>query len=145
VLHNDLFQRLSVGLESLLIEEWGGTKSPLAQVYIKETIIPDLVHSLTMNYCFMQNRICASILANKFQTQHGYPEAFSQGISGDVLRFASRLLAELRIPLPETALREPWEKLFRILSLGVDIPAIAMKIGYAEDHIELIKKNVPQN
>lgn len=136
----ELQQKLYKGLERLLIEDWGGPKSLLAQIYIKDTIIPDLANSLMINYPLMQNRIYASILANKFQTQYGYPEAFAQGVSDDILLFGSRLLAEHQIAVPETALWEPWERLFRLLSLGENISAIAKKTGYSEDYIELVKK-----
>jgi hypothetical protein len=137
----ELKKKLFMGLERLLIEEWGGPKSLLAQIYIKDTIIPDLVNSLILNHTFLQNKIYAYILANKFQTQYGYPEAFAQGISNDILGFAIQLLAEYQITPLNTSLWEPWERLFRLLCLGEDLSTIAKKTGYSEDYIELVKKS----
>ncbi|MBS3976559.1 MAG: HEAT repeat domain-containing protein [Syntrophomonadaceae bacterium] len=135
----DFQQHLYQGLELLLLDEWGGPKSKLAQIYIKDIIIPDLVNSLLINYAFIQNRIFASILANKFQTQYGYPEAFAQGVSGEILSFAGRLLAQHQIAYPATSLWDPWERLFKLLSLGENISVIAKKTGYSEDYVELVR------
>ncbi|HWJ04051.1 MAG TPA: HEAT repeat domain-containing protein, partial [Verrucomicrobiae bacterium] len=53
------------GLTNVLLEEWGGPRSPLALQYIQGTIIPDLVSSFAKNADLLLNPTFTEIIAFK--------------------------------------------------------------------------------
>ncbi|CAA7601603.1 PBS lyase HEAT-like repeat [Acididesulfobacillus acetoxydans] len=124
------------GLTSVLLEEWGGPRSPLALEYIKEKIIPDLAACLILNHDLWRNPTFAEILAWKLKSQYAYPAAVAAGLSNEILAAARRTVVPPA--LPELDPKEPWRRIFRLWVCEESLPLVEEKTGYPLAYLDLL-------
>ena len=130
---NDL-SSLTENLVSVLLEEWGGPRSPLALKYINETIIPDLVHCFCNNADLLTNSTFAEIIQWKLKNQFANPSAVVVDLARDLLVPAQKILKRPQITDP----KEPWRRIFRLWIGGESLPNIAERTGYPLDYLDLL-------
>lgn len=130
---NDL-TGLGESLAAVLLEEWGGPRSPLALKYINETIIPDLVHCFCSNADLLTNSTFAEIIQWKLKNQFANPSAVVADLAEDLLEPAQRIIKRPQITDP----KEPWRRIFRLWIGGESLPNIAEKTGYPLDYLDLL-------
>ncbi len=130
---------LAQALEKTFTEEWGGPKSALALAYLRETVIPELVFCLRINWHFFDNATFRTILTAKLNTQFAYPPAFAEGLSGDLLKCAKEVLG--LSPVANNHPWQPWETILRMFTIGYRLPEIVQKTGYPEAYLDIFKKN----
>lgn len=136
----ELRETISASLLKLLTEDWGGPKNPMAQNYYRQVVIPELLNCLEINLHTLLSPVFSDILAKKLNTQFGFPPTFATGLAGDII--AS--VGEDTSSLPQADLYEPWERLFRMLSIGEAPVTIAERTAFAQEYVELIRKNYRQ-
>nr|WP_238480780.1 HEAT repeat domain-containing protein [Desulforadius tongensis] len=130
--------RLQQELEKLFIEEWGGPRSELALVYLRQNVIPRLVSCIITNHHYLENNTFLDILANKLNTEFAYPPAFAEGLSADVVNTAIKVLG--RHETPQNHPWHPWEVILRMLTIGKSINDIVEKTCFSESYIEVFRK-----
>ena len=121
-------------LEAVIVLDWGGPRSPIALRFVKDTIIPDLVHCLSTNSDLLANVSFEEIMAWKLQTQFAYPRAAVAELAHDLLQPALRLAKVAQITDP----KEPWRRIFRLWVGGESLPNIVEKTGYPLDYLDLL-------
>lgn len=126
--------------ERIVVEEWGGPKSPMALAFLRESFLPEAVRCLEINQQVLTNPTFAEIFTNKLNTQFAYPPSFAEGLAKEILSMAAREAARLHPVQFVDHPWEPWERAFRLLTIGEIIPAIARKTGFSEDYIELLRR-----
>ncbi|AET69501.1 HEAT repeat protein [Desulfosporosinus orientis DSM 765] len=130
---NDLTS-LGESLAAVLLDEWGGPRSPLALKYINETIIPDLIHCFCNNADLLTNSTFAEIIQWKLKNQFANPSAVVADLAKDLLEPAQRIIKRPQITDP----KEPWRRIFRLWIGGESLPNIAEKTGYPLDYLDLL-------
>lgn len=140
VIPDTLRKTLAQAVDRVLLEEWGGPRNPLAVQHIREQVIPDILHCIQANLTLVENPTFINIFAGKFSNQFGYPQAYAHQLAGDVLKAIKANLPEEFRAKQDLHPWSPWEKVFRLFSLGVINPVIAVKTGYSEDYIQLLRK-----
>ncbi|HBV87384.1 MAG TPA: HEAT repeat domain-containing protein [Desulfosporosinus sp.] len=130
---NDLTS-LAESLAAVLLEEWGGPRSPLALKYINETIIPDLVHCFCNNADLLTNSTFAEIVQWKLKNQFANPSAVVVDLARDLLLPAQSIIKRPQITDP----KEPWRRIFRLWIGGESLPNIAERMGYPLDYLDLL-------
>ncbi len=130
---NDLTS-LTENLAAVLLEEWGGPRSPLALQYINETIIPDLVHCLCNNADLLTNSTFAEIIQFKLKNQFANPSAVVVDLAKDLLKPAQRIINRPQITDP----KEPWRRIFRLWVGDESLPNIAERTGYPLEYLDLL-------
>ncbi|AFQ45041.1 HEAT repeat domain-containing protein [Desulfosporosinus meridiei] len=130
---NDL-SSLAESLTAVLLEEWGGPRSPLALKYINETIIPDLVHCFCCNADLLTNSTYAEIIQWKLKNQFANPSAVVEDLAKDLLLPAQKIIKRPQITDP----KEPWRRIFRLWISGESLPNIAERTGYPLDYLDLL-------
>ena len=130
---NDLTS-LTENLAAVLLEEWGGPRSPLALKYINETIIPDLVYCFCNNADLLTNSTFAEIIQWKLRNQFANPSAVVVDLAKDLLRPAQRIINRPQITDP----KEPWRRIFRLWIGDESLPNIAERTGYPLDYLDLL-------
>ncbi|TGE38182.1 HEAT repeat domain-containing protein [Desulfosporosinus fructosivorans] len=130
---NDL-SSLTESLAAVLLEEWGGPRSPLALKYINETIIPDLVYCFCNNTDLLTNSTFAEIIQWKLKNQFANPSAVVVDLAKDLLKPAQRIINRPQITDP----KEPWRRIFRLWIGEESLPNIAEKTGYPLDYLDLL-------
>ena len=130
---NDLTS-LTESLAAVLLEEWGGPRSPLALKYINETIIPDLVHCFCNNADILTNSTFAEIIQWKLKNQFANPSAVVVDLANDLLLPAQKILNRPQITDP----KEPWRRIFRLWIGDESLPNIAERTGYPLDYLDLL-------
>ncbi|WP_003540993.1 HEAT repeat domain-containing protein [Desulfotomaculum nigrificans] len=129
---------LAIELEKMFTEDWGGPKSALALAYLRDTVIPDLVHCLKTNWQYLDNPTFREILISKLNSQFAYPPTFAEGLTGDILLCAKAVLG--KSPLSNNHPWQPWEIILRMLTIGHRLPEIAQRTGYPEAYLEKFRK-----
>lgn len=129
---------LAAALERLFTEEWGGPRSALALVYLREIVIPDLIICLKKNWQLLANPTFREILCSKLNTQFAYPLVFATGLTEDILACTERVLGVS--PLPNNHPWQPWEIILRMLTIGNEVPEIIQRTGYPEAYLNGINK-----
>ena len=130
---NDLTS-LTESLAAVLLEEWGGPRSPLALKYINETIIPDLVYCFCNNADLLTNSTFAEIVQWKLKNQFANPSAVVVDLAKDLLKPAQRIINRPQITDP----KEPWRRIFRLWIGDESLPNIAERTGYPLDYLDLL-------
>ena len=130
---NDLTS-LTESLAAVLLEEWGGPRSPLALKYINETIIPDLVLCFSNNADLLTNTTFAEIIQWKLKNQFANPSAVVVDLAKDLLKPAQRIINRPQITDP----KEPWRRIFRLWISEESLPNIAERTGYPLDYLDLL-------
>lgn len=130
---NDLID-LTESLTAVLLEEWGGPRSPLALKYIKETVIPDLVYCFSNNADLLTNPTFAEVIQWKLKNQFANPSAVVVDLAKDLLLPAQRIINRPQISDP----KEPWRRIFRLWICDESLPNIAERIGYPLDYLDLL-------
>lgn len=125
---------LTESLATVLLEEWGGPRSPLALKYINETIIPDLVHCFCNNADLLTNTTFAEIIQWKLKNQFANPSAVVVDLAKDLLEPAQRIINRPQITDP----KEPWRRIFRLWIGDESLPNIADRTGYPLDYLDLL-------
>lgn len=125
-------------LERLFTEEWGGPKSALAMAYLRDTVIPDLVNCLAVNWRFLNNPTFSKIIMSKLNSQFAYPPAFAEGLSRDILDCARRVLG--RSPVPQDHPWQLWEMILRMFTIGIQLAEIASRTGFPVYYLEVFRK-----
>lgn len=113
-------------LGSVLLEEWGGPRSPLALSYIQDVIIPDLVHCLVRNADLWQNPTFAEIVAWKFKSQYAFPQAVAGSLTSDLLTAVLRMGR----PAQNNNRWEPWRRILRANVAGKSLLDVEKEEGY---------------
>ena len=130
---NDL-TTLKDNLASVLLDEWGGPRSPLALQYIHETIIPDLVYCFSNNADLLTNSTFAEVIQWKLKNQFANPSAVVADLANDLLRPAQTIINRPQITDP----KEPWRRIFRLWICDESLPNIAERTGYPLDYLDLL-------
>jgi len=130
---NDLTS-LKESLAAVLLEEWGGPRSPLALKYINETIIPDLVSCFSNNADLLTNPTFAEIIQWKLKNQFANPSAVVVDLAKDLLKPAQKIINRPQITDP----KEPWRRIFRLWIGDESLPNIAERTGYPLDYLDLL-------
>lgn len=130
---NDLTS-LTESLAAVLLEEWGGPRSPLALKYINETIIPDLVSCFCNNADLLTNSTFAEIIQWKLKNQFANPSAVVVDLAKDLLKPAQKIINRPQITDP----KEPWRRIFRLWIGDESLPNIAERTGYPLDYLDLL-------
>jgi len=125
---------LTESLAAVLLEEWGGPRSPLALKYINETIIPDLVHCFCNNADLLMNATFAEIIQWKLKNQFANPSAVVVDLAKDLLKPAQKIINRPQITDP----KEPWRRIFRLWIGDESLPNIADRTGYPLDYLDLL-------
>ena len=125
---------LKESLAAVLLEEWGGPRSPLALKYINETIIPDLVHCFCNNADLLTNSTFAEIIQWKLKNQFANPSAVVVDLAKDLLKPAQKIINRPQITDP----KEPWRRIFRLWIGDESLPNIAERTGYPLDYLDLL-------
>ncbi len=125
---------LTESLAAVLLEEWGGPRSPLALKYINETIIPDLVHCFSNNADLLINTTFAEIIQWKLKNQFANPSAVVVDLAKDLLKPAQKIINRPQITDP----KEPWRRIFRLWIGDESLPNIAERTGYPLDYLDLL-------
>ncbi|EHQ91243.1 HEAT repeat domain-containing protein [Desulfosporosinus youngiae] len=125
---------LKESLSAVLLEEWGGPRSPLALKYIDETIIPDLVHCFFSNADLLTNPTFAEIVQWKLKNQFANPAAVVADLAKDLLVPAQGIIKRPQVMDP----KEPWRRIFRLWIGGESLPSIAERTGYPLDYLDLL-------
>ncbi|WP_291300742.1 HEAT repeat domain-containing protein [Desulfosporosinus sp. BICA1-9] len=125
---------LKESLAAVLLEEWGGPRSPLALKYINETIIPDLVNCFCNNADLLTNSTFAEIIQWKLKNQFANPSAVVVDLAQDLLIPAQKILNRPQIMDP----KEPWRRIFRLWIGDESLPNIAERTGYPLDYLDLL-------
>ena len=125
---------LTESLAAVLLEEWGGPRSPLALKYINETIIPDLVHCFCNNADLLTNSTFAEIIQWKLKNQFANPSAVVVDLAEDLLKPAQKIINRPQITDP----KEPWRRIFRLWIGDESLPNIAERTGYPLDYLDLL-------
>ncbi len=133
-------KKLSPVIADVLLEDWGGPRSSLAVQHFQEKVIPDILYCLQANLTLVENPTFIAIFADKFSSQFGYPQAYAGQLARDVLKAVRANLPEELQVQPDLHPWSPWEKVFRLFSLGMINPVIAGRTGYSEDYIQLLRK-----
>ena len=126
--------RLTENLTAVLLEEWGGPRSPLALKYIHETIIPDLVACFCHNADLLTNSTFAEIIQWKLKNQFANPSAVVVDLAKDLLKPAQTIINRPQIIDP----KEPWRRVFRLWIGEESLPNIAERTGYPLDYLDLL-------
>ncbi|MBO8138541.1 MAG: HEAT repeat domain-containing protein [Desulfotomaculum sp.] len=135
---NELKIKLQQELEKLFTEDWGGPRSELALVYLREKVIPKLISCLVINHHYLENKTFMEILSNKLNTEFAYPPAFADGLSKDIVKIALKILG--RHEKPDNHPWHPWEVILRMLTIGKSISKIIEKTGFPESYIKILRK-----
>ena len=130
---NDL-SSLTESLAGVLLEEWGGPRSPLALEYINETIIPDLIYCFCNNADLLTNSTFAEIIQWKLKNQFANPSAVVVDLAKDLLLPAQKIINRPQITDP----KEPWRRIFRLWIGDESLPNIAERTGYPLDYLDLL-------
>ena len=130
-------ENLAGALEKLFTEEWGGPKSALALAYLQDTVLPELIQCLKINWSFLDNPTFREILVAKLNSQFAYPPAFAEGLAVDILNCSKKILG--KSPVASNHLWQPWEVILRMFTIGYRLPEIAAKTGYPEAYLELFR------
>jgi len=125
---------LTESLAAVLLEEWGGPRSPLALKYIKETIIPELVFCFCNNADLLTNSTFAEIIEWKLKIQFANPSAVVVDLVRKLLLPAQRILNRPQIEDPQ----EPWRRIFRLWISGESLPNIAERTGFPLEYLDLL-------
>jgi hypothetical protein len=125
---------LEESLAAVLLEEWGGPRSPLALKYIHETIIPDLVSCFCQNADLLANSTFAEIVQWKLTNQFAHPSAVVEDLTRDLLLPAQKIIKRSQITEP----KEPWRRIFRLWVSDESLPNIAARFGYPLDYLDLL-------
>lgn len=125
---------LTESLAAVLLEEWGGPRSPLALKYIDETIIPDLVYCFCNNADLLTNPTFAEIVQWKLKNQFANPSAVVVDLAKDLIKPAQRIINRPQIIDP----KEPWRRIFRLWISDESLPNIAERTGYPLDYLDLL-------
>ncbi len=133
---------LTEGLIKILTEDWGGPKNPMAKSYYRQVIIPDLLNCLELNLHAINSPIFTEILTDKLNTQFGFPPTFASGLAGDIVSLVKEYIPDTVAAAVDQY--EPWERLFRMLSIGESSAAIAERTGFSQEYVELIHKRYRQ-
>lgn len=128
---NDLVIR---DLEIVLLEEWGGPRSPLALEYLKKTIIPDLMSCFKTNENLLDNPTFTEIIAWKLMNQFAYPKSIVHELAKDILRPVQKICTRYQVIDP----KDPWRRIFRMWISGESLLRIAQRTGYPLDYLELL-------
>lgn len=126
--------KLSENLTAVLLEEWGGPRSPMALDYIQDTIIPDLVFCFRTNDDLLTNPTFAEIIAWKLKNQFAYPFTIVNDLAKDLLRTVRRSIKRSQNPDPS----EPWRRIFRLWVCEESLPNIAERSGYPLEYLDLL-------
>lgn len=121
-------------VEAILLQEWGGPRSPIALRYVKDTVIPDLLYCFQTNADLLANPSFEEIVAWKLKTQFAYPRAAATDLAHDLLQPGLQLVKQSMIDDP----KEPWRRIFRLWVGGESLPNIAEKTGYPLDYLDLL-------
>lgn len=125
---------LTESLATVLLEEWGGPRSPLALKYINETVIPDLVYCFCNNADLLNNPTFAEIIQWKLKNQFANPSAVVVDLANDLLKPAQKIINRPQITDP----KEPWRRIFRLWMSGESLTNIAERTGYPLDYLDLL-------
>jgi len=125
---------LTESLAAVLLEEWGGPRSPMALKYINETIIPDLVSCFSNNADLLTNPTFSEILQWKLKNQFANPSAVVVDLAKDLLIPAQKIIKRPQITDP----KEPWRRVFRLWIGEESLPNIAERTGYPLDYLDLL-------
>jgi hypothetical protein len=126
--------KLADELGVVLLEEWGGPRSPLALKYINETIIPDLIFCFRHNADLLTNKTFEEIVQWKMKNQFANPSAVVADLTKDLLTPARKSIFSSQITDP----KEPWRRIFRLWLCDESLPNIAEKMGYPLDYLDLL-------
>ncbi|MDQ7094512.1 HEAT repeat domain-containing protein [Desulfosporosinus sp. PR] len=121
-------------LAVVLLEEWGGPRSPMALKYINETIIPDLVYCFCHNADLLTNVTFSEILQWKLKNQFANPSAVVADLAKDLLAPAQKIIKRPQLVDP----KEPWRRIFRLWICDESLPSIAERMGYPLDYLDLL-------
>lgn len=126
--------QVSRTLSSVLLEEWGGPRSPLALSYLQNIIIPSVVNCLAKNADLLLNPTFADIIAWKLKSQYAYPQAVVDSLTADILK------AVLKISrLPQNCdPQEPWRRILRLHVAGKSLPDVEKETGYPLAYLNLL-------
>lgn len=127
-------QHLGICLETVLLEEWGGPRSPLALEYFKNTIIPGLLHCFRNNLDLLTNPTFREIMGWKLQNEFAYPHMFAGDLARDLVQAAQKLIGRAQNNDP----KEPWWRVFRLWVSGESLILIRERTGYPLDYLELL-------
>jgi len=122
------------GLTTVLLEEWGGPRSPLAVQYIRETIIPDLVSCFSKNADLLGNQTFAEIVSWKLKSQYAYPSAVVTGLTLDLLEVVLKINSLPQISDP----KDPLRRIFRLWVCDESFPVIEERTGYPLEYLDLL-------
>ncbi|WP_407309120.1 HEAT repeat domain-containing protein [Desulfosporosinus sp. SB140] len=126
--------KLEDELAVVLLEEWGGPRSPMALKYIDETIIPDLVYCFCNNADLLTNVTFGEILQWKLKNQFANPSAVVADLAKDLLSPAQKIIKRPQLIDP----KEPWRRVFRLWICDESLPSIAERMGYPLDYLDLL-------
>ena len=127
-------QHLEQSLETVLLEEWGGPRSPLALEYLKKTIIPDIIYCLRANEDLLTNSTFTEIIAWKLKNQFAYPIFIVNDLAKDLIHPAQQISSCSQV----NDSKEPWQRIFRLWVAGESLINIAERTGYSLDYLELL-------
>lgn len=130
----DLRRQLKQGLGTVLLEEWGGPRSPLALQFLHETVIPDLLECLCANDDLWCNPTFREIMAWKLKTQFGYPAVTADPLASDLLLAAAKASLAAQVTDPKI----PWQRIFRLWVSGEPLPNIAERTRYPLEYLDLL-------
>lgn len=133
---DEAMESVTQGLSTVLLEEWGGPRSPLALEYIKERIIPDLIRCFVLNPDLWLNPTFTEIVAWKLKSQYAYPAAVVAGLSGDLLAVVQKT-GHLHLPQKRDP-KEPWQRIFRLWVCDESLPGIEERTGYPLAYLDLL-------
>lgn len=92
---------LTESLAAVLLEDWGGPRSPLALKYVNQTIIPDLRYCFCNNADLLMNTTFAEIIQWKLKYQFASPSAVVTELAKDLLLPAQRIIISPQITDPK--------------------------------------------
>lgn len=139
-LSQETIERLRQAIETILTVEWGGPKNRLALTFYRQVLIPDLINCIRINLHVLNNETFIAAFSNKLNSKYGYPPSYAKDLGRDILAASQNCLAEGELLQQNLDPWEPWERIFRMLIIGETIPVIAQKTGFAEEYIEVLKK-----
>ncbi|AFM41255.1 HEAT repeat protein [Desulfosporosinus acidiphilus SJ4] len=128
------YLRLTEALTKVLLEEWGGPRSPMALNYIHGTIIPDLANCFWQNADLLSNITFEEIIQWKMKNQFANPSAVVADLAKDLLLPAQKIINRPQIIDP----KEPWRRIFRLWIYEESLPNMAEKMGYPLDYLDLL-------
>lgn len=126
--------KLADELAVVLLEEWGGPRSPMALKYINETVIPDLVYCFCNNADLLTNVTFGEVIQWKMKNQFANPSAVVADLAKDLLSPAQKIISRPQITDP----KEPWRRIFRLWICDESLPNIAERMGYPLDYLDLL-------